>query len=742
MKKLIVTGSGFLRRLLPGLLFLVSVNLWPQDPMVIARLSVAIDFDGVPDEDAWETIPALPLIMFSPVFGNEPTEISIIKIAYDDNYLYASGIFNYSNPADLRAFSKKRDYAVPKCDWFGVIIDTFNDRQNAVMFWTNPNGLRTEGTVQNDAVDINTDMSFSWNTFWDVKSSINDHGWSTELRIPFSSLRFQVKDNKTFMGLTVTSYRPANAEQVSFPAIPPDVANSLWKPSMTSVIEFTGLQPEKPVYLTPYITAGIGQVNEINEAGTEYEMDTKPKFDIGIDAKYSLTNNLTLDVTVNTDFAQVEADDQKINLTRYSLYFPEKRVFFQEKADVFDFSFLGGNNLFYSRRIGLYDGNPVRIYGGVRMTGRIDKWDIGVLDMQTASFEENPSENFGILRTKRNVFNPNSYVGGMVTSRLGMNGSYNVAYGLDGQFRVVGDEFMTVKWAQTFERDSVNRIFDLAPSRILFEWQRRKIKGFGYDFVYTYSGKRFNPGIGFELKDSYQGARVILQYGWLPQRETYLRYHSISLTAYDFRSTLTGLHETTSGILKWQFEAKKGFNGNIATNWFIEDLTDTLILGNDQASVPPGRYSFAYLSASYGTSGAHALSSELSAEAGSFYDGWRLSFSAYPKLSIGAGFDLGLSYNLDYVNLSSSSSFTNHILGIRGLLTMTTKTSMSAYIQYNTAIDKLVTNIRFRYNPREGNDFYFVYDEGMNSYLSRETPRLPLSSGRTVLLKYTYTLRL
>jgi len=729
----------FSESLLPGLLLLISANAWPQEPMVVPRLSGPINYDGVPDEEAWQTIAALPLVMYMPVFGNEPSEKSMIKIAYDNDYFYLSGIFNYKNPADIRAFSKKRDYSTGKCDWLGVIIDTFNDRQNAVMFWTNPNGLRTEGTLQNDMVDQNTDMNFSWNTFWDAKSEINDNGWSAEIRIPFSSLRFQAQENKTLMGITIANYHAAKAEWISFPAIPPEVANAIWKPSNTSMIEFTGLKPEKPLYVTPYITGGIGQVNELNDAETEYKMTSKFKFDAGFDAKYSITNNLTLDLTVNTDFAQVEADDQKINLTRYSLYFPEKRVFFQEKADVFDFSFLGGNNLFYSRRIGLYDGHPIRIYGGVRMTGRINKWDIGLLDMQTASFEENPSENFGIFRTKRSVLNPNSYVGGMVTSRLGMNGKYNVAYGLDGQFRVTGDEFLTVKWAQTFEQDSVNKIFDFAPSRFLFEWQRRKIKGFGYDLAYTWSGKRFNPGVGFEVKNNYQGERVILQYGWLPQRETFLRYHSVSLTAYDFRNTLTGLHETSNGILKWYFEAKKGYYGNIAANWFLEDLADTLILGNDQASVRPGRYSFAFLSALYGSSGAHALSYDLSAEAGSFYDGWKLSFCALPKLSIGAGFDLGLTYYFDYVNLSQSMSFINHILGVRGLMTLTTKTSLSAYIQYNTAVDKIVTNIRFRYNPREGNDFYIVYDEGLNSDLARESPRLPFSSGRTLLLKYTYT---
>ncbi len=740
MKKSKAPGTGFLKRVMQVLLLLSCVNAWPQELMVVQGLSGDLVFDGVPDEEAWQKIAALPLIMHMPVFGNVPSELTVVKIAYDNNYLYVSGIINYKNPDDMRAFSKKRDYNSPKCDWLGLVIDTFNDRQNAVMFWTNPNGLRSEGTLQNDVVDSNTDMSFSWNTFWDVKSSIVENGWSTEIRIPFSSLRFQVKENKTIMGITVASYRPVKAEMASFPAISPDIANAIWKPSMTRMMEFTGIKPEKPLYVTPYVTGGIGQINELDDSQTGYIMKSKFKFDAGFDAKYSITNNLTADLTVNTDFAQVEADEQKINLTRYSLYFPEKRVFFQEKADVFDFSFLGGNNLFYSRRIGLYDGYPVRIYGGVRVTGRIDKWDVGILDMQTAAFKENPSENFGVFRTKRSVFNPNSYVGGMVTSRLGMNGNYNAAYGLDGQFRVTGDEFMTVKWAQTFEQDSVNKIFDLAPSRFLFEWQRRKIKGFAYDLLYTWSGKSFNPGVGFEVKDNYQGVRTILQYGWLPERETFLRYHAISLTAYDLWNTLTGLHETTSGILKWQFEAKKGFSGNLSSTWFLEDLVDTLILGNEQASVAPGRYSFGYLSASYGSSGAHALSYELSAEGRSFYDGWRLSFSALPKLSIGAGFDLGLTYYFDYVNLSSGTmSFTNHILGIRGLLTMTTKTSLSAYIQYNTAIDKVVTNIRFRYNPREGNDLYIVYDEGLNSDLARENPRLPYSAGRTVLLKYTYT---
>jgi hypothetical protein len=732
----------FLYRLFTfAFLFLSSSILYAQEPISVPKISEKIIFDGVPDEEGWKQIRPLKLTMHTPVFGNEPTETSIIKIAYDNEYLYVSGSMYYKDISTMRAISKKRDYASFSSDWFGIIIDSFNDRKNAVAFFTNPNGVRTDATAKNDVVEMD-DISFSWNTFWDTKTVINSNGWSAELRIPFSSLRFQVKDGITSMGIIIFRFLAAKNEIVTFPAISPDYPFAYWKPSLSSVVTFEGLKPVNPVYFTPYITLGLSQVNELNGAGNLYKIKSTPKYDAGLDVKYSLTNNLTMDLTLNTDFAQVEADDQKINLTRYSLFFPEKRVFFQEKADVFDFSFLGGNNLFYSRRIGILDGNPVRIYGGARLTGRVNKWDLGILDMQTAPYENNPGENFGVVRTKKAVFNQNSFVGGMLTSRLGMNGIYNLAYGADGQFRVIGDEYLTVKLAQTFETGASNKVFDLSPSRLLFRWDRRNQTGFGYDFLYTYSGDSFNPGIGFETKENYHGFRTILQYGWLPAENSAIRYNKISLMAYNFWNTATGLQETSSGMLTWLFEGKKGYSGSVFGSYYQEDLTDTLTLGNEQAFVPPGRYSFANFTIQYNTSGSKKISGEFLTEVGSFYDGWKISFSGSPLLNIGSGFNMGLTYKLDYVTFSQRMmNFTNHIVGIKGLLTMTTKTSLSAFVQYNTAIDKVMANVRIRYNPREGNDFYFVYDEGLNTRLKREFPTLPYSYGRTILLKYTYTFR-
>ena len=289
-----------------------------SEPMKVPRVTGGITFDGVPDETVWQSIQALPVVMLVPFPGKEPSEISIIKIAYDDVYFYVSGILNYNDLKYFRAVGKQRDYKDTSSDWFGFILDTFNDRENAVQFLTNPNGLRSDATIKNDCVDETTDRNRSWNTFWDVKTAISKQGWSAEFRIPFSSLRFQTREGKTLMGILLMRYSPGKPkpEMVNFPAILPDYPTPYYKPSRSKVIEFEGLKPKKPVYIAPYVIGGVGQVNKLNETETGYEMKSTPKLDAGGDIKYSVTNNLSRGLTGNTDFAQVEADDQIINLTR------------------------------------------------------------------------------------------------------------------------------------------------------------------------------------------------------------------------------------------------------------------------------------------------------------------------------------------------------------------------------------------------------------------------------------------
>ena len=239
------------------MLLLLSLKTYPQEPLKVVKLAGEITLDGVPDEEAWQKIQPLKLTMHSPVFRNEPTDSLVIKIAYDNNYFYVSGILNYKDSSLMRPIGKKRDYATPSCDWLGILLDNFNDKQNALGFFTNPNGLRTDATVKNDLLSQVDDINFSWNTFWDVKTIADKSKWSAEFRIPFSSLRFQVEEGKTKMGLIIWCYFAAKPEIDTYPPVRPDFPYAFWKPSLASTIIFEGLKPRKPVYLTPYITSVV-----------------------------------------------------------------------------------------------------------------------------------------------------------------------------------------------------------------------------------------------------------------------------------------------------------------------------------------------------------------------------------------------------------------------------------------------------------------------------------------------------
>ena len=256
----------------------------------------------------------------------------------------------------------------------------------------------------------------------------------------------------------------------------------------------------KPFYVAPYLLGGGERVFSLNEAESAYSRDDQPTYEAGLDVKYGLTSNLTFDLTLNTDFAQVELDDQQINLTRFSLFFPEKRIFFQKRSSIFDFGFGESNRLFHSRRIGIHEGSPVRIYGGARLVGRLGAWDVGMLDMQTSPFEDLSSENFGVFRMRRQVINPYSYVGGIVTSRIGAGGEYNTAYGLDGIFRLFGHDYLELKWVQTFDDGGSNDLTSLDPARIYLNWERRTFDGFAYALNYSRAGPAYDPGLGFEIR--------------------------------------------------------------------------------------------------------------------------------------------------------------------------------------------------------------------------------------------------
>ncbi len=725
--------------------------------LVISRLSGQIDFDGIPSEDAWSAITPLGLIMHSPVFGKEPSEISDVRISYDNNYVYVGAWLMYDDPSQIRSASLKRDFMGQGGDFFGIILDTYNDEENGVMFMTTPDALRIDASIQRDAMINNSNKipyNISWNTFWDVKTSRNDQGWSVEMRIPISSLRFQQENGIVKMGIIIQRWIPEKNEMDVFPSIPPDWGTfSVLKPSKANEVIFHDIQPQSPFYLTPYLLAGYNSTYVLNDDASSYVPDNNPKFEAGLDVKYGITSNLVMDLTVNTDFAQVEADDQQINLTRFSLYFPEKRLFFLERSSVFDFSLGGNNNMFYSRRLGLSDdGRPVRIYGGVRFVGRLGNWDVGLLDMQTAKYTNTlpdgtvhvsmPSENFGALRLRRQVINSNSYIGTMLTGRLSMKGDYNVVAGLDGIFKLFNDDYLDLKLARSFDSD-VTGASMIGPARLYSLWERRTTKGLGYALGMSYVGTDYQPEMGFERLKNYGLYRFDLRYGWLPGENSILLRHSPIMEIRYFYYADEGDLLTFKAKAAWEFQTKSKWIGELSSEYSLENLKDTLAFGDGTVFVPPSVTEGVIFSIDVTSPDSKAFYVKTLIETGSYFDGSRFSVTAQPTWNISRYLEIGATYNFNFIEFPSRKQFLkNHLAGIKALIMINTRFSFNGFVQYNTSDGTISSNLRIRYNPKEGNDLYLVFNEGRNTDLTRETPPLPEYSVRSCMLKYTYTFAL
>jgi len=712
-----------------------------SEPITIQRIGSPVELDGVSNEFAWEGIKSLPIVMRTPIFGSEPSERTEILLGYDDDYLYVAGRLYDSDPSKIQATSFKRDGWEYNTDQLTIVIDAFNDNENALIFSTTPAGIRTDVNILNDAVDApQKNVNSTLNKFWDVATVSDGDGWFAEMRIPFSSLRFEDRDGQTVMGITAYRWIARKFEMDIFPLIPAKL--DFWgafKPSQTQEFLFEGIKSHNPLYITPYILGGLEQSYELNDDGTEYDRTDEFVYEAGLDVKYGLTNNLTLDVTINPDFAQVEADDQMINLTRYSLFFPEKRLFFQERSGNFDFRFEDMNRLFYSRRIGIHEGEQVRIYGGARVVGRTGPWDIGFLNMQTQKFEDLLSENFNVMRLRRQVFNQYSYIGGMVTSRIGNCDSWNTAYGIDGIFRLFGDDYLTLKWAQSFENDKENQVIAPEPSKIFINWERRSIKGIGYNLSYSRSGDDFNPGIGYERRNDYTRFGDKVQYGWIPGEKSKLHNHKVFIEGISFMRNLDGKIESSDIGPGWEFASKQGSIGSISFRQFKENVTESFSFSDD-VDIPIGRYTFYGIVGKFSSRRGSLYKISTTFKAGSFYDGKRVTINLIPSAAISKHLQLEGVYELNLVEFPDrNQKFTGHIAQLKISAFLNSKLSLISLFQYNSANDNIITNIRFRYNPREGNDLYIVYDEGLNTDRQREIPALPRTNIRTILVKYSYT---
>lgn len=711
----------------------------------LARLTAPIDFDGLVDDAAWNAVPPLPLTMYEPVFRGETERRIWVKVAYDDDALYVAARFYHDDPSNIRAFSLTRD-TWNSDDGFGIFLDTFLDKENAVRFIALPLGARMDMTITGDGQGERGSggpRGVSWNTFWDLETEFLADGWSGEMRIPFESLRFETDaDGSVVMGLMAYAYEPGNEDRWTFPAIPRSAPYT--QVSAFQNVRLEGIESRNPVFVSPYALAGRARTHAADAVAGQWPSEIDAAREMGVDLKFNPTPNLTLDVTANTDFAAVEADQQQVNLTRFSLFFDEKRPFFQERAGIFQFA-TGADRgtLFYSRRIGLANGQPVPILGGARLVGRIGEWDVGAIEMVTDEHGGLPRENFGVLRVRRRVLNPTSFVGAMVTSRVG-GGQYNHTWGVDGQWRAWGNEYLTLKLLQTVQGGSALASQGIASGldagRLVFDWTRRQQAGLSYQNVFVWSGPGYDPGVGFEARQDFTRAQSDWNYQWFPGEGATFR--RIWLGARSSMWMRNADDEVETGVVEpfLHLETTVGTTFIARLRGQYEDVLAGFDL-SDAASVPVGSYWAREAEAEFRAPRGWAVRPNVTVTAGEFFDGRRVRVNTSFDWPLSAHLGLRGGWEWNRVRFDErGQAFDATLLRLTSRFALDTHLSVEVFGQYNSLADQLTTNSRLRYNFREGQDLWLVWNEGLN--LERDplgVPRLPLSDTRTLTLKYTHT---
>ena len=709
-----------------------------------------LKFDGKLDEPFWADLQSLPFIQYQPTFSETTSEKSSVYLVYDQDYFYLTGRLYASKPEYIRQQSFKRDAESASVDYFGIVVDSYNDKENGLAFFTSPTGFRYDASISGDAAFRNS-ISTSWNTFWDALTSVTDKYYDVEIRIPWSSMKFENKGSTVTMGVAIWRYLAALNEMNLFPSIDPSLGEMAnWRPSKFHEIEFENIQSSNPVYITPYLLLGNQRENYLNDDESAFVDTSKVNYNVGLDVKYNLTSNLTLDLTVNTDFAQVESDDERINLTRYQLFRPEKRQFFQERSDLFDFRFNHVNHLFHSRNIGIEDGEAVPILGGLRLTGKVGDVDVGFINMQTAKAGSrfidgfsggNISNNFSVLRFKKKVINQYSYIGAMLTNKMDFKGDYSTSYGLDGIFKLWGDDYLTLKWAQTFEDSLEINPFSLDAGRFLIGIEKRRFSGFNYDFHIGSTGKDYNPEMGFMSRNNYLFSKAELKYGHIYNEESYWR--NISLWAgywADLNYEIEAIDQASvfSGL---KFQTKNAWAYKVAWRHNYDQLLEALTLSDD-VEVPIGKYHYSEVALEASTPYNKRFGLEVETELGRFFDGSKYSIEFDPKWNPNAHLEMHASYEFNYINFNERNEvLKSHILRFRALYMLNAKFSVSAFMQYNNASHLFLSNLKIRYNPREGNDLYLVVNEVLNGSRDRMIPNYPLLNTEVLALKYTYTFK-
>jgi len=644
-------------------------------------------------------------------FGYTETAIHIGIVAYDDE------------PLEIIATDTRRDSSLDNTDSIRIMIDGLMDRQNGYIFGTNPTSVLYDGQVNREGAGQfvfggEGGFNLNWDAPWTVRSQISDIGWSAEMEIPFTSLRFGKGDIQEW-GLNIERRIRRNNE-VAFWA-PMSQDRNLFRVSEAGSIQGVKVPRQRNLQFTPYILGSAERGGVLD--GTESNQE------IGFDLKYSVTPSLTLDATYNTDFAQVEVDDQQVNLDRFSLFFPEKRPFFLENAGQFTIGNPREAELFFSRRIGISDGQPIPIDGGLRLSGKIGgTTNVGVLFMQSEEVDGLAPENqYSVVRVNQELANRSS-IGFLVVDRSGNGGSddQNQTYAIDGRWGI-GDNLLLQAWAaQTATPGLTGRdnAFNIGADYNNADWSM--------GFSHAQIGEDFNPEVGFLSRpDGYRkfSGRILRR---IRPDNLWNLFEIRPHISYRGFWDLNGFQE--SGFIHtdshWEFqtgtEIHTGFN---ITKEGVKAPFD-IIPG---VTIQPGTYDHAEVQLVFMGNESKPLNFSIRTVIGGRFGGDRVSLSPAVNYRIGEKFTSSLSYNYNDFDLPvPGGDFTANLVRLRLSYSFTPRILLQLLTQYNEVDDVVTNNLRFSWLQSANTGLYLVYNEVDESGLGA------LPRGREFIIKFSH----
>jgi hypothetical protein len=708
----------------------VSTDIvWP-----LPRLEGEIEVDGRSDDPAWQMIPLLPMSVYLPTYGAAPTERTEARIAYDADAIYVMVDAWEAHPGGVRASSMIRDDDSPG-DFLNLLLDTFDDRQTGLSFSTTPGGQRNDWSISNDAREDGS-LSPAWNGVWDLAVRRGADGWHAEYRIPFTTLRFTTRNGQAEMGLSLNRLTAHSNERVTFPAIEPSAPNALWKPSRWQRVSIENISTARSLRVLPYVMAGSEGLRSPDPVLSPWHRDQR--FEAGGDLKTALTPNLTLDLTVNTDFAEAEVDDERVNLTRFPLFYPERRAFFVERAGTFEVKTGEVDLLFNSRRVGLTpDGNPVRLLGGTRLVGRVRGWDLGLLDVQTGRTPAGVRENLGVLRARRELWNQRSWAGLMLTSRVTPD-SGQVALGADGELYLGGDNYIGFAFAALAGDAGIGPNDGVLPrGAVRFLAERRRNRGMWYRAGIATTGARYAPALGYVERGDAIQPLAEFGYGWVVSPAGHQLRASV-VSSYAYRNA-AGEFDGSLASAALEYELPGGALWTLSLGRQEDDLLEPFT-PVPNASVPPGRYTagFAELKLKPSTGPRAVVGGTV--RAGEYYDGRLYSALLSPEWRASAHLRLSADLQLDRLEFPDRNERVwSPLMRLRVLASANPRLSFSAVIQANGSADLATANLRLRYSIREGHDLWVVYNHDQNLDRDRWSPepRIPGTARSGLLVKYT-----